>query len=415
MLQRLVMLLGQFTNETFPTKPGKVTGLNRLDIAVRLYVSTNHLLSDWPTHFNELLAKRLRLVRTATNTARLPDAFGSLYRVLYEHLVGDEHQFLRDAFESFLRDHWWGVLCRRNKRLQERTVGRHPQVSLCQARAQTGIAGSRVKRLLRAEAVSADVIDTRAGRQLTLLDERDLPQLSVLSQSALTLQEAARRLALPERLVRLMVDARLVTQVAGRLPNGRGAWMISDHLPRPPAASVGAPSRVLRFVLRYWCRSNEERVGLLDALLRGTLQDALGTSEGVYRLGQADVSVAAVQRWLECRRANQAGAAMTVRDAARSLRVKEEVAYELVRRKLIPTWRPPGFREQLIDPAEVDRFASAYVSLAALARVAATSPRALLLKLAVAPAIGPSIDGCRQYFFRRVDVATAGITVSEGR
>ena len=45
------------------------------------------------------------------------------------------------------------------------------------------------------------------------------------------------------------------------------------------------------------------------------------------------------------------------------------------------------------------------LAVAELARERRISSRRLLLELKVAPVSGPVIDGCRQYFFRRFDVA----------
>ncbi len=53
---------------------------------------------------------------------------------------------------------------------------------------------------------------------------------------------------------------------------------------------------------------------------------------------------------------------------------------------------------------DIERFQTTYVSLASLAGETRRSPRALLAELFASPVCGPSIDGTRQYFYRRADI-----------
>lgn len=400
-LSHLVVLLGQFNSVKFPQKPGKLVGLDRLDVASELAVSADRLLSSWPTRFEEMLTDRLAHVRANALSAQLPEVFGSLYRVLYKRLAGPEYQFLRDAFEAFLRRHWWGLLCKRNSRLGAETISGHCKVSRREAAKRAGVALSSVKRLVQSEVVPADVFEAPSGRQLTLIDERDLPQISRMANTALTMQEASSRLGLPQRLVKQMIASKLLTLFAGR-PKQAGAWMISPDLPRAPLGVVDMPHLPLRFVLRYWHLTDVQRVDILAAALHGPLRAFIGTPDIEQPLGDASINVTALRRWIDSVRAGQAEPSLSVCEAARRLGVKEEVAYELASRRLLHGLRVGrGLR---IPVAEADRFAATYVSLASLAKAAGTSARSLLPRLGAAPIAGPLVDGSRQYFFRRSDV-----------
>lgn len=94
---------------------------------------------------------------------------------------------------------------------------------------------------------------------------------------------------------------------------------------------------------------------------------------------------------------------LSVDQAAKILGVKQQVAYALVHSGLIPTDRLQ--KPIQIGRDELETFQREYVSLAELARERRISSRRLLLELKVAPVSGPAIDGCRQYFFWRFDVA----------
>lgn len=399
MLNRLVVFLGQFRSAAFPQKPGKLNGLDRLDVASELVTSADRLLSNWPRHFEELLTERLAHVRTVSFTARLPEAFGTLYRVLYKRLAGEDYKFLRDAFEAFLRERWWGLLCKRNARLDTATIAEHSRVSRREAQAQTGVPKSQLKRLVHSKAICADVVDTDAGRQLTLLDRHELPRITALARKTLTLERAVQRLGLPKKLVRQMIEHELVSMIAGRVAAGRGALMISVDLPSVPVGAVDTPARSLKFLLRYSRLFDEERIGLLHAVLNGELRDATRVPEDGLPLGEARLSQAAFRCWLTSVRAAQPDRGLTVRQAAVRLGIKEEVAYHLVRTGLLISTSPS--RCVLISPENLDRFRTTYVALAELAHDAGRSPRSFMANLEAQPVCGPTINGCRQYFYRR--------------
>ena len=85
------------------------------------------------------------------------------------------------------------------------------------------------------------------------------------------------------------------------------------------------------------------------------------------------------------------------------------------------SWREMGMRlsTQLdgsgvrrVLPADIESFEQTYVSLAELARGSGVSSIAMLRKLRVRPVCGPTIDGSRQYFFRRSDVTDDGLAMS---
>jgi hypothetical protein len=58
-------------------------------------------------------------------------------------------------------------------------------------------------------------------------------------------------------------------------------------------------------------------------------------------------------------------------------------------------------------PSRVGQISVGANTLAELARHFATSPKAMLHRLDAVPVTGPAIDGCRQYFYRRMDLESA--------
>ena len=100
---------------------------------------------------------------------------------------------------------------------------------------------------------------------------------------------------------------------------------------------------------------------------------------------------------------------MTAQAAAKTLSVKEEVIYHMMRKGLLRhrTHGVNGRAISLVTSENLQIFYSTYVALADVARRWQMSPRAALKRLRVSgfqPVTGPSVDGSRQYFCRRVDI-----------
>lgn len=96
------------------------------------------------------------------------------------------------------------------------------------------------------------------------------------------------------------------------------------------------------------------------------------------------------------------------------MKLKEQVAYQLVRAGLLATEIIPenGRPLTLIPTKALNDFEAAFVSAVTLALRLKTSPRhltQLLQEEGVQPVTGPTVDGGRQTFFRTADVATVSI------
>lgn len=100
---------------------------------------------------------------------------------------------------------------------------------------------------------------------------------------------------------------------------------------------------------------------------------------------------------------------IAIPEVAQRLQVKQEVAYSIARRGLLPTISHRVGRRncQLVEERHVGEFLQNYVLARDLAKHFGTSPRAVLGRLraiGVVPALGPGVDGCRQTIYHRKDV-----------
>lgn len=103
---KVARYLGHFIDQPRPLHPGKIRGAHRLQIAKTLVCNTAELLTNWPSRLHRVMAA---LQTTAPNTPSVRRTFSPLYRVLYKELDDPRCQFLRDGFEAYLHEHWWGL------------------------------------------------------------------------------------------------------------------------------------------------------------------------------------------------------------------------------------------------------------------------------------------------------------------
>lgn len=397
---RLAKYLGQFSESFQPKRPGQVANLHQLEVATALMNGISRLLEDWPTNFHAMLAS---IHRTQEATPSLRRAFSPIYRVLYGELSTPCFQFLRNAFESYLHENWWGLVCKRNRSLRPETVENHPRLTFKDAAKQAGTSPAMVRHLAQGELIESMESPLPSGRHSRSIHLREVERLALIAQGMLTLMDVAQRLQLPERRIRELVSAGIVTPAVCKPRSGSAAWGFSKESVSSLSAVVGRDSLGLatvsiKRILRTWRLQSNEFVALVKAVMSG---DVSPTNSTPIPFGAIDLAEAETRNWLRNFRLNTNGW-LSVDAAARFLELKQQVAYELVARGLLPSARTTSSVRQ-IRASDLRAFQSNYVSLAELARHRRCSPRSLLVAINAIPVSGPSVDGARQYFFRRKD------------
>jgi len=398
---RLVRFLGQFTADSQPKRPGQISGLHHLEVASAIISHAVELLDDWPHQFNELLAA-LQGQGTAKQSVR--QSFGRLYRVLYHDLRAPVFQFIRDAFEEYLKENWWGFVCKRNRSFKSETVENHPRLTLENAARQAGTSTSLVRHLIQAELIPGIEEKLPSGRHLRSVHQNDVGRISALADGAMTLGEVANYLALPERRIRELVMVGFLTPIVSRITTKAAAWLFPreqlSQLSDLPGSEQGK-SRLVSFhqILKSWSLRKGEFPALVKVLMDGTLKSAIATHGPI---GKVMLDASQVHSWLgEHRIATNDW--LSVDLAARVLGVKQQVAYELVANGLLKT-TPCSSNARAINAAQLQAFKNQYVSLVEIATNWGRSPKWVFLKIEASPVCGPSIDGARQYFFLRADI-----------
>lgn len=397
---RLIRFLGAFAGTERPAKPGKTAITHHLDRACRLVTFVAYLVDQWPNRFHELLTA---IQQSASHTFSVRRTFDPMYRILYVHLREPEFQFLRDAFESYLKLHWWGLLCRRNRALSLSTIATHPRRTVSEAAKQFGVCPSRLTRAVQLELIPHSTAMLPSGRRQISISEQDAPRVVSLGDS-LTLREAAIRLHVAESRVRELIAANVIRALYSRPECKAAAWPLSsfdvDALEQISGTRLdGRPTIPIFRVLKCWRLRGGEFAGLVVAIKAHEVR-AVGVEP--VPLGKLVLSADAVRRWLSQYRSTRCDD-MSIEEAAKCLRVKQQVAYDLANSGLLKTLKAGRYRR--VARSAVTAFLEDYVSLSELSSRFGQSPRQFLKSASEMPVTGPLIDGTRQYFFRRAEVA----------
>lgn len=399
---RFVRFMGLFGEGLTTPKPGQHADLHHLCVARRFVACAAGLLNAWPTRFEDLL---IAVRQEADPSPSLKSTYGVLYRVLYADLHGSDFQFARDAFEDHIHRHWWGLVCRRNGLLQRRTVEHHPRQTLQRAADAAKVGRAVVRHLVQADLIHAVAVPLRSGRHMTTIHEDAIEPLAAMASGAMTLADASRHAALPERRLRQMIKADIVCPLVSRANQRAAAWLIAktdlDRLHVRADSSCAEPTITIRDALKYWRLLEAEAMAMLSAVLDRRLP-ARAALDCRMPVGMASVSRRELKEWLLALKAAN-GVAMSIDEVSVVLGVKQQVAYDLVRKGLRKASGDDTNGKKVL-PTDVVAFERDFVSLVCLAKAAKRSPKALLDDLQARPLTGPCIDGTRQYFYRRAEI-----------
>jgi excisionase family DNA binding protein len=399
--QRALPFLGTLTLDAVKRKTGKVGGLDHAEDAAAVVTAAVAVVQAWPAGFEALLHAALASHRP---TASLQRAFDPVYRVIYRRLAGPAFDFMREAFEGFLREHWWGVVCKRNRRLQPTVIESRRRLTVPQAAKVTGIPRSVIGHLVEQGELDVTVVEQPCGRHWRSVSADQVARLDGAAQFC-SLKQAAARLALPESRVReLIAIEEIKPLVSRRQATASASWVIPlrelARLEIPCVPAFGATISVRDF-LRY-ARLSPAELGSLFAGLRCGALAPMADGEQPVAIGLVLMDAGAAWAWIRARRGCP-NEGISVDQAARALGLKQEVTYSLVRSGLLRS-RADAAGHRRVSRADVEQFRATYVSLAVLATRAHRAPRALLTEIHATPVAGPGVDGSRQYFFRLADV-----------
>lgn len=404
---RLVRMIGAY-GTGLGRMPQKVARIERMAVSWSMSSYAAAVLAAWPRGFH-LMLDGIAKGAPSHSQGSLPRVFRGMYAAVYRGLKEPEFAFVRYAFAGYVFEHWTPSVSRRNRRLPPGLEGTPAWVPIRQAAAGRGLADSKLRNLVDDGLVAAAVRTTVTGRHVCTVRADSLPQ-DLLRSDAYTLKEAAERLSLSEARLRRLFGP--MGQLQQNLTAAR-TWRVDaglvDALCR--VVAVTAPIDAGRHdmisidhVLRHWALQDSATAELLLRLADGRIVPA-GRVVHLSGVPSLLLSGQALQGCLRKRdRAMRTG--LSVPEAASALRIKQEVAYFLIRAGLLTASlvRGPLRKEWNLRADDLERFQKRFVFARDLARFHRTSARAFAARLSkegISPVSGPRIDGGRQLLYCR--------------
>jgi len=378
------------------------------------------VFEDWPGNFWMLLDSH------QTNGGRksissVSTQFGALYENFRESLSDPCFDFIKVAFDNYLRDRWDGKYQPdRHPAFRQRLDTTH--VSEHSAARRLGLTKARLRRLIKSGKITAIKRRSRGGTFFHV-------QLSSLTSYRQQLDDSLSTSDLQSILgistvgVEDLIKQSYLKPMTGPTVDGGSSWRIKrddvlDLVARIEANIDFAPKerQIVGFddALRICSRFGISFTQLLQLILdKQIVPCGVRTSAGMS-LSRLQFDKQAVRAYVRCQMQLRKQDALFLKEAATELGIVEDTAYFLRDKGLLKleTNRAGVWRGSLITRAAIKEFKSNYVSAGELARKLDTSPnrvRSLLASRDVTPVMGPSLDGCYQYLFQRSDIDGLGI------
>ena len=397
-LSKLVLYLGQFSSADTPSKPGKFVGIGKLIYTFPLLKTTASLLNHWPMLIQDLLRG---IQAQSTVTLSIKTHFKSLYRVIYQQLKEQSYQFLRDAFEDYLLQHWPSLINQRNKAFSAVTKKAQTRFTFKQMAARTGVEPAVVHHLIATEKLNCETVHLSSGRKFRLVHIKNSKYLREIAQHAITLQTVATRLQISEDRVRELIEAEMLTLLVSRVKQQSSKWLIHDSSLEKFSFDTlkwNGESVSFKQILKNWKLNQDGFIALVKALCIYKMRTFSEQGGDVF-LGNVWLDKVTTKAWLTSYRTATRNT-VSVDEAAKRLGVKQQVAYHLVKARLLVSYKD-SYGDTRVHTDAITTFENNYVSLLARAKEMGTSPKYAHKLIAEIPVCGPRIDGSRQYFYLR--------------
>lgn len=390
----------------------RVPEIAAVSVSRKLADAAARILMDWPTAFRQLLSA-LKDTHSNNGDWKLSSAFGPIYRDIHHDLNASCFSFVRDEFESYLLEEWTAPLANRNRYLSHETVESHHWVPVQTGARATGLSRAAVVTLCQRGLVDHREIE-KGSRSLRVVHLPQLQEVSNHQNAAVTLEGAAKILAISKTRVRQLLSAGLL-EFFGEHKTSRSPWLVAraslDELV-PGGVDLVTDSELvsINFIAKHYLPAGGGLVELLQAINSGALHAYRNDEDEPVALGQLLMMPADITLWLEERfqGSDLEFAGVSVPKAAVILGIKEEVAYACVRLGLLKSNLSKIGRstQHRVTPKAIETFRRKYILGPEIAAYLGMSPKDSLRHLwdiRFRPVAGPTLvsASCRQYVWSR--------------
>lgn len=393
--------------------------LDPLDLSWTVTTAAAEVLSDWPNRLWTSL-DRIRESHPEDQRGQLLRLFSPVYASLYRGADAHKLEPIREGFEAYLVQKWPGQLVKRHRRIGELALPEPSWLRVRQAARLIGCSTRTLHQMVKAQDLEAQTWQTSGGRSYMLIRKSDIEALLLERGRLIDLNEAARRLGLAESRA-----SKLLSSMHGVVPplwNG-GRWNIPEQIvikweayveKLPSSFLMARRILTLKDCLKYILPNGDTLVNILRDVEAGVLP-VLGKVSRFQGVSAIAFEKGKFNDWLL--KQNQNIKTCTVRDFAKQLQIKEEVAYAIARSDMLKTTMARVGRriERHTTQAWITDFESKYIfgsRVAALLKTSSSKLRNLLDQVGVHPIAGPGVDACRQIIYERAIVEKALINMN---
>jgi hypothetical protein len=359
-----------------------------------------------PDYMNGI--KRYADVKSTAPT--LQTAFGPFYRSLFENFGSDTYRFFREAVVDFILREHPGLIDRRHKRIaQLGDLSKAAYMDGTHAARDLGIGLATLEMLIEDGVLPGQVL--RGERLLharVIVPRAGLVQARDLLSKMTSVHEIRRRHCIPKRLYGALISAGAIKIPEGCKAVRNFAFTTAiEHLVRfiDAHASADQPPEKTVTLAGVGCAvGSKATIPLLRDVFKGRVPFwRVAPTDQKVPLGVL-LSVADVDEWRHRQARELAGDRISVPEFSKQFRLKQQVAYHLIRTGMLESERARvDFRDEtLIKLSSVRTFFERYTSLSSrIPGLSSHEVRDHLGSLGIRPVVGPTIDGCRQYIYER--------------
>lgn len=406
----IALRLGARRSEAGQLKPLKVKDSASLEVARRIARAASSFLYKWPDGFRLNLEDLLE--KSGQRYWLLQKSLGLIYQDVFSHLENPCYDFVRHEFESVIAENWTGPINRRNKSLSKNLTDSHIWIPVKKASSYLGLCESLIRRMVAEGDVPSQKHRSNSGRVSTLVNWQYLYFRKSKLTATISLEEAANRLAIPEKRVRELLKSNELSFLGGEPGKGERWWIEENSF----EGLIKIGSKLCKYenapsnsrTLAFYYRHHLPAVEIASNILRMIVSHEI---KPIGRLSAPD----AIGHWLfssddviALKRKLNPSEMMSVQECASELEIKEQVAYELVRLGLIKCNHSFLGESSIyrIERKAIESFTKEYIFGRDIALQAGTSPKCAahyLLNEGYLPVAGPRVKGaeCRQYVWKR--------------
>ncbi len=366
---------------------------------------------EWPNNFFDFLTWRARHLQSNVRLAGVQRDFGELWSALHRKPLSPAFDFVRDAFETYLKRFWRGGHASQIRRLKDRAQTRY--ISKPQALKILGIASETIDRLIASDELKSH-IEARGSRRLILISTADIDHLKARRKDLIDRLQTARRLGINTDQTQVLVRAGLLT--------GREAYDLRSGVFYSIKEIDALVQKATTARKRVRFKPKPETIGFAEALRDLSRRYDITVAQFVQAIIDRDIRPCKVTDGLGFRalqflrrdvyeyrdsifRRRYPGALNTLQ-AAKALNAPPTIIRFLVQRKLLHA--EMVHLRLLIPQGAISDFCSKYILTKTLAKQLGTSAR-YLTNILEMEGIAPTPESVSQlkpshYVFNRSDI-----------